>query len=186
MQEPENLIRILEGTIQAIKNNDVFTIRDLSNHTVNTASTTQDPDNIVIAVIVYSLSKILERKDYRELTGWNRFYKNTLEYLSAAKDSLKSNKPAAFSKHLESIRKEIDHLSGKLKKYIQEVFRSAQINKASRLYEHGISMERTSKLLGITLWELANYSGETGIANTQFSKTKSAKERIGIALEAFK
>ena len=79
------------------------------------------------------------------------------------------------------IRKAINKLSGKLKTYIQEVFKSAEINKASRLHEHGLSMEQTAKLLGVNRFELAEYVGKTGISEVPESKTMTPKKRIKLA-----
>ena len=82
------------------------------------------------------------------------------------------------------IRKAIEKLSGKLKNYIQDVFRSAEINKASRIYEHGISMEKTARLLGVSLFELARYSGEKE-DDIPESITVSVRQRIKFAMELF-
>jgi hypothetical protein len=76
-------------------------------------------------------------------------------------------------------------LSGNLKKYIQDVFRKASINEASKIYEHGISMEKTAKLLGITMFELAGYAGQTGISDVPESKTLDVRSRIKLAMEMF-
>ena len=59
MQEKENVLRILEEAKKAIEIGDALEIKNLSNQTINTASLIQDPDNIAVAVIVYSLSKII-------------------------------------------------------------------------------------------------------------------------------
>jgi len=185
MQEKENVLRILEETKEAIKKNDTFKIKQLSNQTNNTASRTHDPDNIAVAVIVYSLGKILEREEYKNYPGWKKFYNDTLVYLDKTIDSLKKDDEKGVSKSLESIRNEINLLSGKLKKYIQDVFRKASINKASKIYEHGISMEKTAKLLGITMFELAGYAGQTGVSDAPESKTLGVKQRIKLAMEVF-
>ena len=63
MKERDNILRILIETRRAIENDDPATIKELSNQTIHTASTSQDPDNIAVAVIVYSISKIIERKE---------------------------------------------------------------------------------------------------------------------------
>jgi hypothetical protein len=185
MKESENVLRILEETKKAIKEDDAAKIKELSNQTTNTASLTQDPDNIAVAVIVYSIGKILERGNYKSLKGWDVFYKIVISSLDKAIEDIKKNDEKAFRSDFEMIRKAINKLSGKLKKYIQEVFRKAQINKASRLYEHGISMEQTAKLLGITMYELAEYAGKTGISDVPISKTMDIKTRIKIAMDMF-
>ena len=78
MQEKENVLRILEETKAAIRDNDSYKIKELSNQTIHTASITQDPDNIAVAVAVYSISKIVERKEYRDFAGWKDFYKTII------------------------------------------------------------------------------------------------------------
>jgi hypothetical protein len=185
MQEEENVLRILKETRVALEKNDSFTLKSLSNQTINTASLAQDSDNIAVAVIVYSLSKIVERLDYRQLPGWKKFYSNVLLYLDKSIKDIEDKNYERFREDFKGIRGSIENLSGKLKKYVKEVIRSAEINKASRIYEHGISMEQTANLLGISLYELADYVGKTGISDVPENKTLNAKERIKLAMEMF-
>jgi hypothetical protein len=185
MKERENVLRILEETEKAIKENDAVKIKQLSNQTTNTASLTQDPDNITVAVIIYSIGKILERGNYRSLKGWNNFYRIVTTSLDRAIEDVRKNDERGFRSDFEMIRKAINKLSGKLKKYIQEVFRNAKINKASRLYEHGLSMAQTAKLLGITMYELADYAGKTGISDVPIGRTMDTKTRIKLAMDMF-
>lgn len=186
MYERENILRIFQETKEAVSRVDSAKIKNLSDQTTNSASLSQDPDNIAVAVIIYSLSKIIERTDYRGLPGWKKFYDIYVNSINKIIDSLKRKDDKAFRNNLESIRNAIGKLSGKLKIYIQEVFRRASINKASRIYEHGISMEQTARLLGITLFELASYAGEKEASDVPESKTISIKERIKLAEEMFK
>src|SRR3989344_5018273 len=183
MQESDNVLRILKETKVALEKNDSFTIRSLSNQTINTASLAQDPDNIAVAVIVYSMSKIVERLDYRQLPGWKSFYKNVLLYLDKSIKDIENKDFGKFREDFKKIRGSIENLSGKLKKYIKEVIRNAEINKASRIYAHGISMEQTANLLGVSLYELADYAGKTGIADVPENMTRNTKDRIKLAME---
>ena len=61
----------------------------------------------------------------------------------------------------------------------------ARINKASRLYEHGISIGRTAELLGVTRFELMDYVGKTYIADVKENMTIGARERLMIARRLF-
>lgn len=185
MKEEENILRILRGTRIALERNDSFELRNLSNQTINTSALTQDSDNIAVAVIVYSLSKIVERQDYRQLLGWNAFYKKIILLLEKSAEDIEKKEYEKFRRDFKDIRGTIDNLSGKLKKYIKEVLRSAEVSKASRLYEHGISMEQTANLLGITMYELADYVGRTGISDVPENKTMNTKERIKLAMDIF-
>ena len=54
MHEKEHVIKILERTKQAIKEEDVLLLKELSNQTIHTSSMEQDTDSIMIAIIVYS------------------------------------------------------------------------------------------------------------------------------------
>jgi len=185
MKEVQNLLRIFEETKKAVEKGDVIKLRNLSDQTIHTISISQDSDNIATAVIIYSLSKIVERKKYHEYPGWANFYKAIIFAIDNSINALKNNNEKKFKENLGLIRKAISKLSGKLKIYIQDVFKKASINKASRIYEHGISMEKTAKLLGITMWELASYAGQTGISDVSLSKTLDVKSRIKLAMELF-
>lgn len=185
MKEAENVLRILRETQEAIKENNAAKIKNLSNQTINTASLAQDPDNILVAVVVYSLGKIFERENYHKMKGWNVFKKTVMSSLEKSIESLEKNDEKGFRNNFQTIENAISRLSGKLKKYIRQVFEKANISKASRIYEHGISMEQTAKLLGITMYDLADYAGKTGISDVPENKTLDAKSRIKLAMDIF-
>ena len=186
MQERDNILRIFQGTKEAISRDDSATINSLSNQTNNTAALTNDPDNIAAAVIIYALSKIMERRDYAKLQGWKKFYDTYLGAIGRIIDAIENKDDKGYRNNIKELRAAIESLSGKLKDYIQDVFRKASINKASKIYEHGISMETTAKLLGITMFELASYAGEKQTADVPQTKTVDVKERIKLAMDFFK
>jgi hypothetical protein len=186
MQEKENVIEILQAALKAIKEGDIMVIKELSNRTVHTSSIQQDPDNINIAVILYALSKILERTRYQEMPGWNKFERVYEQSLENALVALKKNDIQVYRDQIARIEEIVDKISGHLKVYIKEVFRKASISKASRLYEHGISREAAAKILGISQWELAQYIGNTGIADVNLAYTLDIKKRLKNAEEMFK
>ena len=84
MQERENILRIFKETREATSRGDAAKIKNLSDQTTNIVSLTHDPDNIAAAVIIYSLSKIIEREDYKSLPGWNKFYGVYIEGIDKA------------------------------------------------------------------------------------------------------
>lgn len=185
MEERGHIINVLRETQAALKRDDYVKIKNLSNEIVHTSSVEQDPDIISIAVIIYALSKLVEREKYKEYKNWPKFYRNYLSGLDGIIRALKRKDINRFRKEIDFIRNTIQNLSGNLKDYISEVFRKAQINKASRIYEHGISMEKTAKILGISVWELAEYAGGTGIGDVNLALTMPIKQRIKIAEEVF-
>lgn len=185
MEEKFHVLSVLEQAEKAIKEENILKLKELSNQTIHSSSIYQDPDNIALAVIIYSLSKIIERKSYQEFKEFGKLKNSYQDSLHKAILSLKKDDLKEYRKHIESIITSIDNLSGKLKTYLEEVFRKAMINKASRIYEHGISMEQTAKILGISIWELAEYAGKTGISNVNLSITLPIEKRIKLAEDFF-
>lgn len=185
MEESDNVLRILKETKIALKKEDIVALKELSNQTLHTASIYQDTDNITIAVIIYAFSKILERPNFREYRQWPKFYKIATSCIDRAIIALEKNQEEYFRNQLRCLRKSIESLTGNFRKHIQEVFKRAEINKASRIYEHGISMQKTAKLLGISIWELAEYTGTTGISDVNLNITLSERARIKQALDIF-
>ena len=184
--EKEHVIEILEQTKEAIKNDDVARLKDLSNQTIHTASTEQDTDSITIAILIYSLSKIIERKHQYGEKECKQFCEFAFKEIEKVLKALKSNGEGAFTQSLEVLMDKLTKSSGEFKSSVEDVFRKARINKASKIYEHGISMEQTAKLLGISMYDLASYMGQKGISDIPLGKTISAKDRIKLAMDFFK
>jgi len=177
MEERDNILRVLEEAKKAVEERDTTKLRELSNQTNNTVSRTQDPDNVAVAVIIYALSKIIER-------GYIKTQDVVIKKINDVIRSIKKN-DSLLDKNLKQLRVEIEKSSGRMKGYAQDVFRKASINKASKIYEHGVSMENTANLLGITMFELASYAGQKGISDTPESRTLGVKQRIKLATEIF-
>ncbi|MAG24605.1 hypothetical protein CMI47_03405 [Candidatus Pacearchaeota archaeon] len=184
-KEVSHRIALFNQIKEALEKKDPLKLKDLSNHTIHTASTIQDPTSITIAVIIYTLSKLIERDDYKKISSWETFTKKFNLYLDGAIAALKQNNENKYKDKLTEARKSIESVSPNLKKYIKEVLRKAAINKASKLYEHGLSLEQTSKLLGITQWELSEYTGQKDVPESKLNKTLTVKQRAKMALEFF-
>jgi glutaredoxin-related protein len=184
IEEKEHILDVLKGVDSALKTNDAGAINRLSNEVIHHSSIHQDTDIISVAVIVYALSKLIEREDLKKYSNWNTFYNSYIKGIKKSINALEENKIDSFRKEIKKLRKDVEKISGKLKPYIQDVFEKAQINKASKIYEHGISMEKTAKILGVTVWELAEYSGQKQ-QDAGFTTTMPIKQRIKIAEEVF-
>lgn len=186
MHEKNHIVKVLESVKNALKKEDVVKLKELSNQTIHTASTEQDTDSITLAVLVYSVGKIIERQSQynsKECTDFCNFAHSQIEKAILA---LKKNDEKLFREILGRIMNSVKKLSPKIKKDIEDVFRKARINKASKIYEHGISMEQTANLLGITMYELANYAGQKPDKNSSLFKTSPEKTRIKIAMDFFR
>jgi hypothetical protein len=184
-QVKEDILNVVRESLNAIKNNEAIKLRDLSNQTLHSSSIFQDENSISIAVVCYALSKIFERTRYKDYKDWNLFYNLCLENLKNAKESLEKDDIIDYQNSIKNILNIIDKLSSNLKKYVKELIGQAQIAKGSRLYEHGISIGRTAELLGISKWELMEYSGKTGISDIEENISFPIDKRIKFARSLF-
>jgi hypothetical protein len=185
MKEVRNILRILIETKKAFERDDPFELKNLSNQTIHSATISQDGDNVIVAVLVYSLGKILERSNYRNMKGWEAFYKETIKNLDVAIHSLEKNDIENCRVSLGKIRNFLNKIDGDLGQYIKDVFRKAEINKAFKLYEHGLSLEQTAEILGVNLWDLSTYVGQSTISEAKISISMPIKQRVKMAEEFF-
>ncbi len=185
MEERGHILSILKKVKLSLEDKNYVKIKSLSNRLIHSSSIDQNPDVIAIAVIIYALSKLIERENYKTEKNWSNFYRNYVKGIGNLIIALEKNDILKFRNEIELIRNLIQNLSGNLKNYITDVFRRAEINKASRIYEHGISMEKTAKILGISLWELAEYVGRTRIGDVNLGITMPIMKRIKLAEEIF-
>ncbi len=154
----KDVISILGEAIIALKNGQHHKLSELSNHVIHDASIYQDNDSITVAVMIYALSKVIQRCCEKKVD-----YSSVIEKLEDSFDSLRRNNFKEYNRHIQEIMKYVEQTDDKMKVYIQEVFDKAKIKKASKLHEHGLSIGRTAEILGISQWDLLNYIGNTAI-----------------------
>ena len=177
----KDIISVLErlaGILKVKEDGDIAEIKELSNYVIHNASVFQDEDSISVAVFIYSLSKIMERRQ-RELD-----YKKISGLVNSAISGAKSDDDTGFRKSIKNIFSFIRTMDAKLKLYIHEVINQAQIKKGCKLCEHGISIARSSEVLGISQWELMHYMGKSTLLD-QFSEPVNVMKRLKIARSLF-
>ena len=184
MQEHQHVIQVLQQAKIAAMEEDIVALKKLSDQTIHATTIHQDTDNVLVAIIVYSLSKLLERKHNFSNKDFDKYFKYYLKTLDFSKTCIRKDDCDAFRDRVKDMMN-VPGLSRELKSSIKDVFHKARINKASKVYEHGVSMAATAKLLGISLWELAEYVGSGNTAEYKENKTSSVSERIKTAMEIF-
>ena len=172
----KDLLELMSKTLKGLRDRDGTAVRELSDHIIHNASIFQDELTISMAVIVYALSKMLDR--YGEISG------DTLHHLEHLQEILKKGKTKHLFKELRKLREGIDTKDRKISLYVQHVVNEAKIKKGSRIYEHGISLAQTAHVLGISEWELMNYIGKTTMYEQQLEKFP-IKKRLEIARKLF-
>jgi hypothetical protein len=153
----KDIIAVLKKAVLLLEKNSCNheeNLSALSNQTIHNASIFQDEDSISVAVIMYSLSKMISRDEIK---------KEIIENISKACLDLEENHLSDYNKKIKEVIEDIKHINGKIDFYIQEVINNAQIKKSGKIYDHGISLSRAAYLLGISQWELMTYVGKTKI-----------------------
>jgi hypothetical protein len=184
-EDLSNVLRIFQEAKIAIKSDNWMKLKDLSNETLHSAAVHQDTLNIITAVLVYALSKVLQRDSYKRMRGWDIFYKKLLGYLDEVIIALKKGDAKAAILAEGKIRESLNEISGDLAMYIKDIFRKAEINKAFKLYEHGLTAQSTADLLGVSLWDLSTYIGQSSISEANVSQSLPVKERLKYAEDIF-
>ncbi len=184
-EEVNHVVQVLREAQSALNNDNAFKLQQLSDQTIHSASIHQHTDFITIAVIMYSLNKLVVKKQKMHLPKWPVFVKKFNEEIDQAINSLKQKDNEEFLRHIEHTKGLLETLSPSIKENVQEVIRRASINKAGRIYEHGISLSQTAKLLGVSEWELAEYIGQRITHEPAFTSTIDVKKRAKVALDFF-
>lgn len=167
-----DILLALSGVIDILETKeeaDILEVRKISNHTIHNATIFQDEDSISIAILIYALSKVMER-----CFGQINYIK-FMDLLNNARQLLEKDKIVNYRRVIKDIFSDISKLDKKIKLYVEEVINQAQIKKGGKLHEHGVSIGRAAQILGISQWELANYIGKTSLTEIE---TINAVDRI--------
>jgi hypothetical protein len=173
----KDILQILSDSIELINRGELFRLRELSDHVIHNASIFQDEDSISIAIIIYAVSKIYEQEDDTE----KRFL---ADRLSDARESLEKGDFTSYSGQMKSILSEISKKGTATNKYVAEVLERAQIKKATKIYDHGISLAQVADTLGISRWDLLDYVGKTTIPDS-FESLTDVKDKVRFARKLF-
>jgi len=184
-EDLSNLARVLRDAKRAIAKNEYILLGHLSNETIHSATINQDSVNIVVAVLVYVFHKIFQRKRYQEMDGWGEFINSVNVNLDLMIRDAENDDAKSLLLHAGEIRQKLNEIEGDLGSYVKDVFRKAEINKAFKIYEHGISSAKTAELLGVSLWDLASYIGQSTIHEAKVSVTIPEQERIKMVEDFF-
>jgi hypothetical protein len=151
----KDILNVLHETVDIIKAGELFRLRELSDHVIKIASIYQDKESITIAVTIYSLSKL-----FKNSKDVDRFM---LPHLNNAIRSLEKGDANTYESEIKDVFSSLYKRSQDTKYYIEEVLERAQIKKASKMFELGISMGQVADALGVSLWDLMDYIGKTRI-----------------------
>ncbi|MDP3728314.1 MAG: hypothetical protein Q8R18_02560 [bacterium] len=181
----KDILRVLKNVQPLLIKEDIAKIKVLSNQTLHNASMFQDPDSISISVIIFSLSKILNRPRLENNPALKVFKEKIAVELFIAKNALEKDKEKEYKETMKRIFQHISRFEKKFGMYITQVLEHAKIKRGERIYEHGFSAGKAAQLLGISSWELMSYVGETKIIPFVKDTSTSTRERINFTRRLF-
>ena len=159
------------------KNNRAMEMRNLSNHIIHSATIFQDKDSTSTAVLLYSISKIMER------AGKSTNASLLQRELGKAKKVLERKDERQYQAELQKIFKIITRLDRKLTSFVEHLLTHASAKKACNICEHGVSVGRAAEISGTTKWDLMEQVGQT---HTPEDKTAKIRDRLRLARRLFK
>ena len=176
------LSELLNKSAIAVRNRDVLELRRLSDYAIQYSGMHQEEDVVSLAVIIFALSKNIERQvDERS----SKRYDQVSELMERAQWYLSKEDYERYKQKMRDILAQIDQLDDHLASHVVEVIRQARIKKGSKLFEQGISLRRAAELHGISTWELMSYVGHTQIIDQTTPATIRAKDRLRTAMNIF-
>jgi hypothetical protein len=180
----KDILSILRKAIQFTKKEEIPALDELSNHTIHDASIFQDKDSIKIAVIIYALSKIIHRSEGKT-DEWDKARKEVMTDLLEARFYLEKSQDDKYREVLKNVLDHIGKIDSNLKLYVDDVLDKAKIVKGSKLYEHGVSIERAAEILEVSQWELMSYLGKTKIIDAYKEGVLPVAKRLIYAKKIF-
>ena len=170
-----NIKKILKQSISAIKKGDSFRLKEISNQNIHSAVIFQDEDSITMLVLIYSLSKIIERvKNTRPITL----------QMEKCLESLEADDETEYKNRIREIINLIKSEYYGFKRFATTIIERAQIKKGCMISEHGVSLSRVSKMFGISKWEFMKYFGKACSIETSSEKV-STEKRLKLARRLF-
>ena len=184
LQVKKDLISVISAALLALQRKQPDRLDEISNRIIHSATIYQDEKVIMLAIVVYALSKICKRNEMQPLSNWKQLFKKMEFNMTEARLNLNRNRLDAYERNILKLIDIISSADTKIKMYVVKVLEKAKLKKGSKIYEHGVSMQRISELLDINLWELSDYVGHTQIIDKEEIKF-DAKSRLQLAKKIF-
>lgn len=171
-----DILNVLNNSLKFIDRQDYVSLKDLSNHVIHNSSIFQDSDSINVAVLIYCVSKIFDRD--------KNIHPKIIQLIKEMNHNLNANHYKDYERNVKMMYKTISRQDDNLKMYITKVIKMAKIKKGSKIYDHGISLQQSAEILGISQWELMEYLGSTKIADS-FEEEDEVNDRLNFTKKLF-
>ncbi len=161
----------------AFKARDSFKLREIADDAIKEAVVKYDKDLARIAVLAYSLSKILSKLHFRKREEWHRFEKEMERELAIFVGEVKRGETREACERMIELIRSIDESAGN---YARNLVEKAKVKMASTAYALGLSLESAANLTEANKYELMRYIGITKVHDRPYSETISPSERYSL------
>jgi hypothetical protein len=172
-----SLLDAVTAILQSEEEKDLLELGELSDHIIHSASIFQDEESVSIALLIYSIYKVMSRG-----VGKEKIYSQINSMMKQARSALQNNEFEVFRKKVNNMFDILLKIDRKVSIYFQELLEKAKLNKGSKIYAHGISIARVAQIMGISQWELMSYVGQTEVPEYG---VKDVRARLGFARKLF-
>ena len=148
-------------------------LKDLSNDCIKEAVMHNDPLYAELAVIAYSLHKLLSKVHIVENKKFPSLQHNVLESLDKSIRAIERHDISGFENSLKNTVKNVNAIDQKMGNYAQKIYDKSKVKMASSAYAYGLSLGKASQLTGAHRKDVQKYIGFTTIHD-------ELREKIGI------
>ncbi len=179
----EEVVADLLGTLKKIKyaleERDAVLLKELSNHTMHISSIYHEKRTIYIAMIAYSLSKIIEKKGIERIhkEELNDFITGIVQNFGALMMFLEERDFQKVTDAIKGMLKEISEFDSSFGRYIEDILEFSKIQKGAKVYEHGLSLSSVAEMIGVSKWDLMKKIGEIK-EHEEIETPRTVKERF--------
>jgi len=174
-----NVLFVLKSVVKILssKSADVPGLKKLSNDIMEDVSLFQDQHSISVAVMVYSLYKILAKNENIDTRLIVKLIRNSISSIDV---------DAQFRRRVRLVFDAIEQFDKNIDMNIIDIIKHAQIKKGLKVYEHGLSIGLASEIMGISKWDLMQYLGSYGIVDKDPNMRIDQRARLEYARGLFK
>lgn len=179
------LANFLGKLISAFQNNELFALREISNHAIDKAALENDKELARIALIAYSLHKLAGKHHIVSDDRWKDVKHDVLFDLRLALKAIQAGNIEEFDFRLKAAIDSVQQSDKKMGYFVQDVFEKARVKHASVAYGMGLGLGQAAELTGADKKELLRYIGVTRLADRDeedigiAGRLRKLKEKIG-------
>ncbi|MEM3030879.1 MAG: hypothetical protein QXH27_04045 [Candidatus Micrarchaeia archaeon] len=178
------LFEATQEILDALKKMDITALRKTSNRCTNSLAIEAKKGMLELAIVSYSLAKVLEKPHFWKTEKWDEFVSKTQKKLGECAYYAKEGMEEEFGVCIEGLEKGLAEAEARDRRYVKDVLFKARIKIGSTLYAQGFSLGNAAALVGVSKRDIASYAGKTMIFD-RAGKTFGIAERLKKARKLF-